>query len=248
MSIESTIQAAVEAAIRGAIRPDLLAPAGPVLPPVTPDHWYDLSDAATVFADAAGTTPATNGSNVARVADKAGSLALTATAGQEGQYLTAVENGLNILRAGNDNVCLRNNLAVAVPAPYCFVAVARVNSLATGQRNIFHMDVADNGNAVSMQNGPGYLGYNVQFSTVDTTALRVVGLQIQNGAHTGMVDGTDYGPLDINSYQMRDIIIGSGGAGAARMNFGELLVFNRALDAGERASTAAYLKAKWGTP
>lgn len=55
MSIDSAIKSAVESVIRSTIRPEFLLPSGP---PVTPDFWLDSLDPATLFQDAAMTTPA----------------------------------------------------------------------------------------------------------------------------------------------------------------------------------------------
>lgn len=64
-------------------------------------HWFDLTDAPTVFSDVAGTILATNGSNVRNITNKGFDGQAIIDAGTVPKYATGVVNGLNVL---NDTV------------------------------------------------------------------------------------------------------------------------------------------------
>jgi len=75
-------------------------PTGPMPPALANlQHWYDFTDESTVWADANGTIPATNGSNILRVDNKGNEVTvpfLNTIVVQAMEYRTNVINGLAV--------------------------------------------------------------------------------------------------------------------------------------------------------
>ncbi len=126
--------------------PPVPTPPFPTVAPLT--HWFDFTDASTVFSDFAGTIPAVDGDSIRYVANKGqdGTALQQASPINAPEYRTNYWNGLNIADF-NHYARTRALLSAAIPTGYdprvdglTMVAVVRVNNhaqhLPAGQNEI----------------------------------------------------------------------------------------------------------------
>lgn len=242
---------------------------------LSPYAWWDWSDTSTLFQDTAATTPAiAEDDPIGRVNDKSGNArnATQGTAGSRPTLKLAVQNGLSVGRfdgtadylsaaavaamfdgedrpytvlamasrttvVGTQDLCSASTSAIA---PYSVSEAVnatlriRVRDNASSQKLVVSGNVLDTavhtwGYVNTGTVGNVYLdGVLVTSGSTDTD----VGTKTQTFFSIGALDRT--GAVAPGEFWPGDI--------------GELLVFDRALSAGDLALMQTYLKNKWGTP
>jgi len=236
--------------------------------------WWDWSDSSTVFKDA-GVTLASDGDTMARINDKSGLGGhwTQTTSSRTGVYKTGVQNGLNsMLNAGASRITTLANLAVLqnVPGATCAIVVS-VNSTETNHgvitfgssQNITYPRLA-----IMVEAGKGKMvvdntdNYeNVKNFTANTsisadTYAVIVGTV--DYANTGDAKIYLNGSLDGSSSALIPTPGNTPDLGAQGQigryissdyhsgYFGEMVVYQSVLSAGDRAALESYLMTKWG--
>jgi len=248
-----------------------LTGAGGVMPSGLRLH-LDAADTTTVFEDEAGTTPAANGSLVARWNDKSGNgFDVTHNnAAQLPQFDDATNtlNGLPTLAFDADKIGRANDIGILGNDDRTVITVWH-NATGTGQnyQHTFHMgsNNAPNayGHSVSRGGNGGEIGnhfWGEGFNSTATTGLGQANIAIStwdgdgagaNGLDSwyvnGQAEGTyTRGPL---TTAVNELLIGSrliGPSEGIRGNIAEVLVFDKVLSADEMNDIGGYLSSKWG--
>lgn len=226
--------------------------------------WHDASDAATLFEDSAGTTPAADNADViGRWADKSGNgYHLTqGTTAAKPTLRTAVKNGLNVIRGDGTDDILSNTSYADFGDVYTIYAVA-VNAL------------AGNGDTTQallyVSNGTANTGFSLYHDTVgragyrDTSANRIASqADLRNGTwhiHKSVNTGSQ-GQYSLDNAAAQTVAYTApngntlsrlevfGTAVAANFfHFGdiaEILVYSTNHDATQQSNMLSYLNAKW---
>lgn len=209
-------------------------------PPITPTlAWYDPSDAGTVTS-AAGL--------VSALADKSGAgHDLTAAGTGRPAIGTHTINGLDCLTFVAPNLMVP--IAYAQAQPVTILAVVKANTLGTNNQPI-------NGGS-GTQPAIGMITANKWFFYAGTVQAGAVTADLNphvldaqfNGATPSLnLDGASLTTANPGAGSYTSGIQLSVVAQPWLGDIGEVLAYNTALTAPQRASLQAYLKAKWGTP
>ncbi len=226
------------------------APVVPV-PPAAANllHWFDFTDAPTVFQDVGGTVLATNGSNVRNVTNKGSDGQAMVDAGTVPKYIFGVINGLNALDDSATAVLATIMANGSDAAGFTFASVARRTDSLFGAAPFAGWDFVTELNHASL--------------TATGWRTRVPGDALFN---TGKADVTDewvwnYGAIDAAGNRAIQTSgappIGGAGtygavAGGESLQFlggngqlAEFLIWDRALTPTELTALVAYFDAKF---
>lgn len=224
--------------------------AAPSLPSIAGQQlWLDAADPATWFQDDAGTTPAvSDGDPVGRIDDKSGNArhATQATGTRRGALKLAVQNGKPVVRFDgvDDYLTFATNFTLGT----AFV-VANFTGGATFPT--FNAILASTTNQGVFRGAPGTTSWRsngpptdgVLGATLAVDGVTTLNLVTLSAFHVS--DGTVV-PLTLAGYELgRD---SADDTRAWQGDLCELILYDTALSAGNRALVRAYLKAKWGTP
>lgn len=237
---------------------------GSVVAPFTPADianlflWLDASDTSTLWADTAGTTPAT--STVARVDDKSGN-AYNATQGTGANQPITGTRTINLLNCldfdgSNDSFSLGAGVyTIDNGNSTRFIVVATDNTGA--EQAVFN---SQNGgstrsslrlNSTNLDgvNDPSFLNHSNYVRAADTNAHNVGFIQTSTSDLKVFEDGNLGSTTSAVNGTPNVFYIGQDNGGKwLNGRLGEVIFYNRALTDPERAQVDAYLSNKWGFP
>ena len=224
--------------------------------------WFDASDINGLYQDSAKTTPVANNNDpVGAWTDKVSGLSVVqATAGLRPIYLTNVQNGMPVVRFnGASGTLLESTATISMSTPNTIIVVA----IDRGTSQVFGGIFSHEKSMSLFSSGTVYWldswGGNTAACTVPAVnVFHVITAQYTQDSTTNSkmyYDGTLYSSCSNN--------IGGTSSGAGRVELGgrawsgypgrifkgdiaEVIVYNRVINAGERATIEAYLLAKWG--
>jgi hypothetical protein len=217
--------------------------------------WWDASDLATLWADTAGTSPATDTGLVARVDDKSGNghNLTQATSGNRPTAQFGNQNGNAILRFDGSNDQLKSGFSpVSQPLTFAWVlkqvswiSADRIHDGTTTDRCVLAQFNFGSPN-LCLYAGTGFVCDNASASLGSWFVVTA----IFNGSSSKLAvnDGTP-GTGNPGANGLTDgVSLGSkyDGSGAAQFDIGEEVIWNSALSAGNITSVVANLRAKWG--
>jgi hypothetical protein len=225
--------------------------------------WYDASDAATLFEDSGGSTPAADNADViGRWADKSGNgYHLTqATTGNKPTLRTNIQNGKSGIRGDGTDDILSNTSYPDFGDTYTVYWVLKNNSAGDAQQINFYVT---NGAVIT-----GFGGYidsnNSQVLFRDASSSRTLskgdlrdnttrihrmtntGSQGQYGLNDAAVTTVAYTAPNPNTLNRLEVF----GTGTIANYFQhgdlfEILIYSATHDATQQANMVAYLNAKW---
>lgn len=225
--------------------------------------WYDASDAATLFEDSAGTTPAADNADViGRWADKSGNNyhITQGTTADKPTLRTAVQNSKNVVRADGSTDFLSNTSYPDFGDVYTVYVVAKnttggdttqglleVSTSAPGSRSGFvleHTTVAQG------------VGRDATVARLATTALDLrdsvfrihkfvnIGTQLQYTINASAATTVAYTAPNPNTLAHIYVFANLGG-GRHLGDIAEILIYSTNHDASQQAATLAALNTKW---
>ena len=233
------------------------APAPPALASL--EHWFDYTDAATCFSDAAGTILATNGSNLRNVTNKGTEGTPATNTTTPPQYLTNVVNGLNVADRVLGDVRLQAQAAAFTGANGgSIAAVARLTSFTGANPEFIITGIGNTAGQlmvrVNKSIGRWEAGIRNPFS-IGTTKLTVINEWVYVYATHDLATGDTFvrasGAAEVAGNSVYIVPTGTpffvnlldDGDNQA----GESMIWNKALNASERAALTAYFDAKYLT-
>jgi hypothetical protein len=227
--------------------------------------WLDASDAATLFQDAAGTTPAVADNDpVGRWADKSGNgrHVTQATAGSRGTLKTAVQNGRGVVRFDGtaDHLTSSSQLLSGVTGLSVFLVLHGTGeSLSDSDRPLGHNTPPANDLVITFPGGkpamriaaeePAAAGPN---SRSGTTAGYIVSGVATATSITVWDNGVAGTP---RTQALGTFSTSASGFGVGALpgpmspypgDVAEVLVYGSALSTTDREAVEAYLMTKWG--
>lgn len=219
----------------------------------TPYWWFDASDAASITL---------NVSAVSQMNDKSGSNlhVSQATGASQPAYITAAQNGLNVVRfnsGGGTDDFLSRVTGINGGAALTFIIALKWNAVDSFPTIISSGDNGgaqfrlESAKASLIRSGVGGIGADTVFThaTTNPVVMSVVytaTTQLEyfsNGAA-----GTSTTPSANLTGSTNGFGINLNNAFSRSFDWYEGFRFNRALGSTERAAYEAYLKAKWATP
>lgn len=226
--------------------------------------WYDASDAATLFQDSAGTTPASADNDViGRVSDKSGNAhhVLQAVVGNKPLLKTNIQNSRNVIRINDANdllVSTTGSVSGNANHTILMVVVPRVASGGAFKGFGALGTASSAGSAVSSTVGLSSTDPEFWFGGDDLVAptggTAVIGTAVvlakvhSGGTTTGYINGVATSGSG-NTYDLSGgILLGNyinSVAGSLVSDIAEMLVYARALTVSERGQIATYLTVKW---
>jgi hypothetical protein len=218
--------------------------------------WLDPSQASTLWADTAGTTPATAGVGVARIDNKGSYGGYFQQTGATSKPITGTRtiNGLNGLDfdGANDSMTMAS-LADQLTGDHTIHVINQADSYGSNVRILefncpgqFKLQIETSGTVLSASHTPAFF-----FSTLaraGDTNPHLTG-QYKNGSNVyAFEDGVDAAPASANTTGSGQCTWGSDEFGLNRFNgvMGEVTMYNRSLTLSERAALETYYYSKWG--
>lgn len=257
----------------------LLKPAGGGAPGFIPTDltsltlWLDADDAATLFQDRAGTTPAaSDGDPVGQWADKSGNNfhAQQATTANKPTLKLAIQNGRNVIRCDGNDVLLLSGAALDMFRNQSFAYIFAVYSNTTsGAKRVIYANTGALNTRISIADGKG--AHYAQARQLDADTVVVATSSVVAGGAVSIVSvlsewiagdltlrlngqavasaayADTKNTSDVSSSEVsiagRDI-----GLDAITGDIAEMLVYTPSLafTASEISSVEAYLASKWG--
>ncbi len=212
--------------------------------------WVDPSDSSSVFQDALGVTPATNGDPVGRLTDKSGNgrHATQSDTTKKGT-LSTINSRAAIQWDGVDDTISFGNLASGFSIEASIYLVAYVNQ---SGYNLFSSLEANSswwrhasGVYISAWRSARVNGAIPTF--MPTTGTHVFGLRCATDVYKMNLNGTDSIDLSPYTFERGDIYRFPYNEHATPFNgkHGELLLFNRCVSDVEQTQIVNYLTGKW---
>ncbi len=216
--------------------------------------WLDPSQTSTLWADTAGTTPATSGvSRIDNLGSYGGYFQQTGATSKPTTGTRTI-NSLNVLDfdGSNDSMTMAS-LADQLTGDHTIHVINQADSYGSNVRILdfncpgqFKLQLGTSGTALSASHTTGY-----SFSTLTRagdTNPHLTG-QYKNGSNVyAFEDGVDAAPASADTTGSGQCTWGSDEYGLNRFDgvMGEVTMYNRSLTPTERAALETYYYSKWG--
>lgn len=236
----------------------------PILPPAAPPfaanltHWWDFTDAATVWADTAGVVAITDGTTIQRVDDKGLAGDDLQDAASSITWHAGIVNGLSVARSPSTQAGSR------FTSQALGTVVGGANGITIATFNRYTAAPVGLTKQFQIDNGPSNVSFETSFGTW-SEEHQLAGTTVSNKAVVVnewiwmyMSDGTGVlfrhqigtaGAAKVDLPQSYQIQAGTPVEIAASQfqgEIGEILVYNRDLTAAEQTQLTAYFDAKYG--
>lgn len=214
--------------------------------------WYDFSAPTTLFTDTGRTTAVSaDAQTIKGVTDKGSTGAHLSEATNGPTYKVAIQNGRSVARFDGSNDIL-TSAAITVAQPMTILIAGALASTAGATRRFTD---ANTGRCIIGSSNVGpvwnlFAGSSQNTATTSDTSWHAHDVVINGAASNWRLDGTSIGTMNAGANSLSTTIF-LGRDNAAQfdaLDYGELLIYDSALSAGNRAALDTYLKSRWGTP
>lgn len=203
----------------------------------------------------AGTSTTTDGVAISQWNDQSSNARhlLQATGVNQPLYKAAIQNGLPVVRFDGANDFMRATFALVQPAYFFIVASYRV-AFTVNAVLLCGAAAGASGDAQIYRNASTtyqlFAGSNACLLTTTPQAFHVLGAGFAGASSETRADGGVASTGNPGADGSGGVTLAADNAGgqASGVDIGEVIAVAATPSAGDRASTEAYLKAKWGTP
>lgn len=214
--------------------------------------WYDFSDIATLFTDAARTIPVTaDGDAIGACDDKSGNTrhATQATAGAKPTYKAGIKNQLSIGRFDGGDQLKTANFGLTQPT-----TVVMVYQMTTFVSLRYVIDGLPDPNKMAILSNTvsSASRYNAGTTRIVTGGLSVASFGLLTVLFSGAssyyrLNGSELDAGNVGTTAANGITLGNNPYGTAGFtgDIAEVVIYSTALSTGDRGSLEAYLNGKW---